>query len=397
MLARRRENMYRIGEFSYLYQVTIKTLLHYDKKDLFKPSYKDPYTGYRYYSDSQRGEFENIMMLKELGFSLDEIKNLKDELTEEKMNEKIKELVAKRNELEGTIKKLEDLKNKDTKICDIGLTYNTKLPCVGRYISVNKRDKERIEDELEAISKILTKLKISHRTKVVITMEEGYKEENIDLFVGYRISLNNNEILKLRKKGPKLNLDFYSDPTSDYLVALNIKEDSDISSVCSKMIEYANNNNVQILGPFMEVYDDDGLRIYVNAEDLNRIDIIDEYKTEKRNKKLSEEFIPNVDIIGTWKIREILPNILFNPKKQKSIPDTKFEKIVFMENGKTNYDNLTYNDKYLVIDREGNKIYSLIKKFSIDDKEYLEIRMHDLMTVNKNAKPISYIYEKNNE
>ena len=48
--------MYRIGEFSYLYQATIKTLLHYDKKDLFKPSYKDPYTGYRYYSDSQRGE-----------------------------------------------------------------------------------------------------------------------------------------------------------------------------------------------------------------------------------------------------------------------------------------------------------------------------------------------------
>ena len=79
MLARRRENMYRIGEFSYLYQVTVKTLLHYDKKDLFKPSYKDPFTGYRYYSDSQRGEFENIMMLKELGFSLEEIKNLKDE------------------------------------------------------------------------------------------------------------------------------------------------------------------------------------------------------------------------------------------------------------------------------------------------------------------------------
>lgn len=397
MFARRRKNMYRIGEFSYLYQVTVKTLLHYDKKDLFKPSYKDPYTGYRYYSDSQRGEFKNIMMLKELGFSLDEIKNLKDELSEEKMNEKIKELVAKRNELEGTIKKLEDLKNKDTKNCDIGLTYNTKLPCAGRYISVNKRDKQRIEEELETISKSLKKLKISHRTKVVITMEEGYKEENIDLFVGYRISLNNNEILKLRKKGPKLNLDFYSDPTSDYLVALNIKEDSDISSVCSKMIEYANNNNIQILGPFMEVYDDDGLKVYMVVENLNIVDIIHEYKEKKYCEKLEEKFIPNPDILGTWKIKEILSNIPFNPKKQKSIPDTKFEKIVFMENGKTNYDNLTYNDKYLVIDREGNKIYSLIKKFSIDDKEYLEIRMHDLMTVNKNAKPISYIYEKNNE
>ena len=38
-----------------------------------------------------------------------------------------------------------------------------------------------------------------------------------------------------------------------------------------------------------------------------------------------------------------------------------------------------------------------MKKFVVDGVEYLEIRMHDLMTVNKNAKPISYIYEKNNE
>lgn len=337
------------------------------------------------------------MMLKELGFSLEEIKNLKDELSEEKMNEKIKELVSKRNELEDTIKKLEDLKNKDTKICDIGLTYNTKLPCAGRYISVDTRDKKRIEEELESISKSLKKLKINHDTKVMVTMEEGYKKENIDLFVGYRIAIFHDEILKLRKKGPKLNLDFYSDPTSDYLVALNIKDESDVSSVCSKMIEYANNNNIQILGPFMEVYDDDGLKVYMVVENLNIVDIIHEYKEKKYCEKLEEKFIPNPDILGTWKIKEILSNIPFNPKKQKSIPDTKFEKIVFMENGKTNYDNLTYNDKYLVIDREGNKIYSLIKKFSIDDKEYLEIRMHDLMTVNKNAKPISYIYEKNNE
>lgn len=335
------------------------------------------------------------MKLKELGFSLDEIKNLKDELSDEKLEEKIKELVTKRNELEGTIKKLKNLKNKDAKNCDIGLTYNTKLLCVGRYISVSKKDEKTLEEVFDSISKSINKLKIRYYDKVVITLEEGYKEENIDLFVGYKITTYNDEIIKLRKKGPKLNLDFYSVPTSDYLVALNIKDNSAISSICSKMIEYANNNNVQILGPFMEIYDrEDGLRIYTRVEDLNRIDIINQYKDEKQNKELFKKFIPDPDIIGTWKIREILPNIPFNPKKQKSTPNTNFSEIKFLPDGKTNYDKLSYSGEYLIISNKDIKTYHFMKKFTIQGVEYLEIRMHDLMTVNKNVKPISYIYEQ---
>ena len=81
--------MYRIGEFSYLFQVTIKTLRHYDKIGLFKPAEKDPFTGYRYYKEEQKEEFQNILKLKQLGFSLEEIKNLKDEVDNEKIINKI--------------------------------------------------------------------------------------------------------------------------------------------------------------------------------------------------------------------------------------------------------------------------------------------------------------------
>ena len=56
--------MYRIGEFSYLFKVTIKTLRHYDKIDLFKPAFTDPYTGYRYYKEEQKEEFSNILKFK---------------------------------------------------------------------------------------------------------------------------------------------------------------------------------------------------------------------------------------------------------------------------------------------------------------------------------------------
>lgn len=45
--------MIRIGDFSKLSQVSIKTLRYYDEMGLFKPINVDRFTGYRYYSASQ--------------------------------------------------------------------------------------------------------------------------------------------------------------------------------------------------------------------------------------------------------------------------------------------------------------------------------------------------------
>ena len=41
--------MIRIGDFSKLSQVSIKTLRYYDEMELFKPINVDRFTGYRYY------------------------------------------------------------------------------------------------------------------------------------------------------------------------------------------------------------------------------------------------------------------------------------------------------------------------------------------------------------
>jgi DNA-binding transcriptional MerR regulator len=65
--------MLKIGEFSRLSQVTVKTLHHYDEIGLLKPSQTDPFTSYRYYALDQLPRLHSIMALKELGLSLDEI------------------------------------------------------------------------------------------------------------------------------------------------------------------------------------------------------------------------------------------------------------------------------------------------------------------------------------
>ena len=72
--------LYKIGEFSKLVNVPVKTLRYYDEINLFKPQEIDLFSGYRYYSEKQIDDLEVILSLKEVGFSLEEIKKILEKL-----------------------------------------------------------------------------------------------------------------------------------------------------------------------------------------------------------------------------------------------------------------------------------------------------------------------------
>ena len=71
--------MLKIGEFSRLSQVTIKTLHHYDELGLIKPAHIDPVNNYRFYEVEQLPRIHRIIALKELGLSLEQIGLMLDE------------------------------------------------------------------------------------------------------------------------------------------------------------------------------------------------------------------------------------------------------------------------------------------------------------------------------
>lgn len=71
--------MLKIGEFSRLSQVTVKTLHHYDELGLIKPSHIDPVNNYRFYEVEQLPRIHRIIALKELGLSLEQISTMLDE------------------------------------------------------------------------------------------------------------------------------------------------------------------------------------------------------------------------------------------------------------------------------------------------------------------------------
>ncbi len=70
-----KKKSYTSGEFAKRAHVTLRTIRYYDQKNILKPSYKSEF-GARFYTDEDLARLQQILLLKYLGFSLDEIREM---------------------------------------------------------------------------------------------------------------------------------------------------------------------------------------------------------------------------------------------------------------------------------------------------------------------------------
>ena len=66
--------MFKIGDFSKIAQIPVSQLRYYADIGLFEPDHVDPFSSYRYYSAAQLPELNRILVLKDLGMTLDQIR-----------------------------------------------------------------------------------------------------------------------------------------------------------------------------------------------------------------------------------------------------------------------------------------------------------------------------------
>ena len=97
------ENYFTVGETAKIVKTTSETLRHYDRIGLVKPSRKEEWTGYRYYSKQDIVRLNTIRALRSMELSLGEIREVLEyddlqkivgflERAERKADEKIAEL-----------------------------------------------------------------------------------------------------------------------------------------------------------------------------------------------------------------------------------------------------------------------------------------------------------------
>ena len=69
------DGFYSSGEFARMAQVSVRTIRFYDKQNILKPSYVSA-SGARFYTESDLARLQQILLLKYLGFSLDDIREM---------------------------------------------------------------------------------------------------------------------------------------------------------------------------------------------------------------------------------------------------------------------------------------------------------------------------------
>lgn len=171
---------YKIKEIADKAGVTVRTLRYYDKIGLLKPSYKNE-LNYRFYTDRDLVELQQIISLKFLGFSINEIEEIKSAKSEEQ----IETLKKKKRLLEQKIKHLnfindalEEVENKldmdkDINWCVIANEIkSSRIESHKVNCSVGIKDKKMhsmLHGELMNTLMELTKVKNDENEKEIVT------------------------------------------------------------------------------------------------------------------------------------------------------------------------------------------------------------------------------------
>lgn len=136
--------MYKIGEFSKLVNVSARMLRHYDEQKIFSPAYSDSESGYRMYTIDQIPQLNQVLLLRDSGFKINEINTalarlndlaFLEQLLEKKKAESRSAIAAEEKKLQKIEEQLKAIKeeNKMIKGTEIDFVVKNSLAALELY------------------------------------------------------------------------------------------------------------------------------------------------------------------------------------------------------------------------------------------------------------------------
>jgi effector-binding domain-containing protein len=247
--------MLKIGDFSKLSRVSVKTLRYYDEMGLINPVHVDAFTGYRYYSASQLPRLNRILALKDLGFSLEQIARILDEgLSLEQLRGMLR---LKRAEIQQRVdEEQERLARVEARLSQIEMeaamsNYDVVLKCVEPVRVASLRDiipsysqQSHLWGELGAY---LGQRHV-HPAGPCLTLyhDEGYKEKDVDVEVCEPVKANLPASDRVK---------VYELPGVP-MMACVVHQGSfaNVNEAYEALIRWAEHSGYHIVGPAREVY-----------------------------------------------------------------------------------------------------------------------------------------------
>lgn len=359
--------MYQIGEFSHLCNITIKTLRHYDKIDLLKPSYVDEYSGYRYYDEKQINKILEIKKLQKAGFKLNEIKQIMKEKDINLISRKLDDLENEYNEKFDILEE----KKKIMKNENVEFIRAKKMYFAGYFKKIKNRGGiEKIK------SKYFNGELLCNLNDVFISYEKFFEEKDIRCFVGKVIDINNSELVDYCKKNKMSIIDLCDNEKIKNLI--HIKTEN-LENGYRDITRYVVSNNIKIRGGHVEISSDKKFDIYIEAYDLTKEnENFIEYNKFILNK-LDKICIHDKKYVGKWILQGEINEVpaLFDYKDKHYIPDIIYKVLELNEDGTTNLKNVTWNDRYLIIEEDNFKYVSnLYEPEKQINKTYMRLHLN---------------------
>lgn len=359
--------MYKIGELSKLCKIPVKTLRYYDSEGLLVPDEIDKFTGYRYYEASKLVDCNKILALKELGFTLIDIKKQMNARTPDDI---LSLLMAKQAELsdlliqtKSQLKKLEVLKQIITEgennMFDIVIRSTDTL-----RVAFHRQIYKTKEQALEKIANIKNTLpkSIVGKRDVIINYETEYGDSDFDLAACVEIC---GEL-------PKDSA--YIEKTSNFPteVATLVCNKNELDEAYHAMSIQLEETSCQIIGAFYEVYhSDDTVELKVPVCRLT-----ERSKTPK-NDDINIPFVNDEKVIGLWSLIDCLPALdNFSIDKIKFNGENEIKDIYFLPGGEKCW--CFGWTKGYVISSFGNPAENGLNKYTtqhINGKNYMFVEM----------------------
>jgi DNA-binding transcriptional MerR regulator len=240
--------MYKISDFSKITNLTIKALRYYDEENILTPSYRNNENSYRYYDENDFQKAQLIAMLRELDFSISEIKDVlancdnSDDLSyylEEKKN-MIESKISKEKEL---IRKI-TLYMKSKNVEDTSMSYKIEVKEIAPVTVASIRYKGKYSDVGTYIRKIYKAVKNNGaEAPFNCYYDAKFKEDaDIELCVPTNQLIYDNSISA--KRLPAIKAICTTHKGGYYKLNLAYKA----------LLDYANEHNINCLTPSREVY-----------------------------------------------------------------------------------------------------------------------------------------------
>jgi len=190
--------LFKIGEFSKLVRVSPRMLRHYEKCGLLYPAEIDRFTGYRQYSAGQIPLLNTIVLLRDLGFSIDEIGEILPHFEDTVYMDKVlrtkaalvKAVIEAEQEKYGRLMQMSDAVRKERNIMVYDVELK-KLPGV-KVLSLRGIIPQYREEGIlwEKLGRFVAENKIPcHRDGYSTYFDEEYKETDPDVEIAIPVDV----------------------------------------------------------------------------------------------------------------------------------------------------------------------------------------------------------------